>query len=107
MVDSIWKQFEGKAALDRPMDPHFWGAFYSQAVVAWLCAWRGGMASDGLAEAVRRAGRCLVAFDKAKGRDRGVRGKVCERMHAEYIAVASVPVWGSQKEDIVHTAFYK
>ena len=71
LVEGIWAQFEkgGKSHLD----PHYWRAFYSQALVAWLCAWRSGMASEvPLAEAVRRAGRALVKMDKARGHDKGL-----------------------------------
>jgi len=103
VVESIWAQFEGRT---QDLDPHYWGAFYSQVLVAWLCAWRSGMSSEALAEAVRRAGRALIAMDAARGKNVGVRARVRERMHEEYVGLAHVPVWGAQEKDIVHVTFY-
>jgi len=104
VVDSVWAQFEGN---EKHMDPHFWGALYSQALVAWLCAWRGGMASaEGLAEAVRRAGRALVRMDQVRHKSEVVHERVRERLHEDYIALSHVPVWGAQDKDVVYTAFY-
>merc|ERR1719198_904747 len=80
---------------------------YTQVVGTWLCAWRSGMAADSLAESVRRTGLALVLMDSARGQNAEIRRRVRERLHEEYVTVASTGVWGSLEEDIVYCTFYR
>lgn len=103
VAELIWSQFDDPLA----HDPHYWGAFYTQIVGTWLCAWRSGVVVDGLAESVRRAGVALVCMDGARGGNADTRRRVRERLHEEYVTVASTGVWGSLEEDVVYCTFYK
>ena len=103
-AELIWAQFESEPSAH---DPHYWGALYSQVVGAWLCAWRSGMAADGLAQSVKRAGAALVKMDAAHGRKADIRRRVRERLHEEYVTAASIGVWGSLEGDVVYCTFYQ
>jgi len=102
VAEQVWSHFDDP----NQHDPHYWGAFYTQVVGTWLCAWRGGMAADGLAESVKRAGALLVRMDGARGKSSEMRRRVRERLHEEYVTVASTGVWGSLEADVVYSTFY-
>jgi len=107
VVTAIWKPFDGspkKQPVD--LDPHYYGAFYTQALVAWLCAWRAGMATEEPIEVVQRAGRAVVRWKSTTSRNKHDVQRVCERMHLEYLALSHEPVWGSREKDIVWKAFF-
>lgn len=103
---AIWGPLE--ASKPKELDPHFYGALYSQALVAWLCARNSGMASEGLAEVVRRCGRVLVRWRQSSPKNQSGHGqRVGERIHAEYLALSHQPVWGSREADPVYAAFFR
>jgi hypothetical protein len=104
-VDAIFHPFE----TGRPqLDGHYIGALYVQAVVPWLCAWRGGGKTDALAANVRRAGRAICRWleQAPRGAKSDLRRRVCERLHQEYAALACSSVWGGQDSDPVWKAFF-
>lgn len=109
VVDAIWRPFERGSGQPHDLDPHFHGALYSQALVAWLCAWRSGMATDGLVGVVQRCGRNLVRWKQTTKQHKANHGwkRVRERIHAEYLALSHEPIWGSREKDIVWAAFFK
>ena len=101
----LWKPFD--QTTPENLDPHFFGALYTQACVAWLCALRTGMSTERLAENVRRAGRSLCRWKATCGRPQHDIRRATERMHPEYMMLTSEPIYGSQKKDIVYQAFFK
>ena len=106
-VDAIFAPFEQPEGRSVPaLNPHFIGALYMQAVVPWLCAWRGGAKTDVLAATVRRAGHaCCRWLKHAQGSRADNRRGARERLHAEYAELCSSPVWGGQGKDPVWSAF--
>ena len=65
------------------------------------------MATDSLAESVRRAGTALVRMDRARGARADIRSRVRERLHEDYVTAASMGCWRSLEADIVYRTFYK
>jgi hypothetical protein len=106
-VEAVFSPFERPGKPPPPLDPHYYGALYMQAAVPWLCAWRGGAQTETLAALVRRAGHALCRWLAAapRGQAAGFRRRACERLHAEYAQLCSLPVWGGQEQDIVWKAF--
>ena len=108
VVAAIWRPFERGAREPNELDPHYHGALYTQALVAWLCAWRSGMATDGLVAVVQRCGRNLVEWRRTtKMHKDSCTGRVRERLHTEYLQLSHEPIWGSRDADPVWQAFYK
>jgi len=113
-VDAIFAPFEREGADSPALDGHYIGALYMQAVVPWLCAWRGGGKTDVLASCVRRAGHAVVKWLDAQsgGGHRGgarraeLRLRIRERLHQEYAQLACTPVWGGQDDDPVWKAMF-
>ena len=95
VVAAIWHPFERGAREPNELDPHYHGALYTQALVAWLCAWRSGMATDGLVAVVQRCGRNLVEWKRTtKMHKDSCTGRVRERLHTEYLQLSHEPIWG-------------
>lgn len=105
VVAAIWKPFEQASPND--LDPHYHGALYTQALVAWLCAWRSGMATDGLVAVVQRCGRNLVQWKKKTKTHQGDWQRVRERIHAEYLTLSHEPIWTSKDKDPVWQNFFR
>jgi hypothetical protein len=82
------------------------GAVVTQALVAWLCAWRANAATHTLRNIVRRAGVAAVHCYEAHDRNPTVKKGARERIHLEYLSLSHVPIWGSQEEDVVWRAFF-
>jgi hypothetical protein len=107
VVTAIWGPFERGAREPNDLDPHFHGALYTQALVAWMCAWRSGMATDGLVAVVQRCARNLVEWKRTTTIHKDTcRGRVRERLHTEYLQLSHGPIWGSRDADPVWQAFY-
>lgn len=105
VVSNLWKPFDQNRPAN--LDPHFYGALYTQACVAWLCALRTGMSTERLADNIRRAGRSLCRWKATCGRPQHDIRRTNERMHREYLMLTSEPIYGSQQKDIVYQAFFK
>ena len=91
-----------------PLDSHFYGALYEQAVVPWICAARGGGPSgEAAADIVRRVARAVVHCYAARGRPADMRRRFRERCHAEYVRLTHGPVWPSEGADPVWTTFFE
>mmetsp|Transcript_9070 Transcript_9070/g.15545 ORF Transcript_9070/g.15545 Transcript_9070/m.15545 type:complete len:865 (+) Transcript_9070:125-2719(+) len=107
-IEVILEPFERPSPV--VLDAHFYGALYTQSLVPWPCAWRSGASSRTLLALVQRTGRavvhCLDRVPKNERERRDFRRRVPERMQFEYIQLARVPVWGSQKADPIWNAFY-
>jgi len=103
VVAAIWRPFERGASEPNELDPHYHGAFYKQALVAWLCAWRSGMATDGLVSVVQRCGPEISSEWKrtTKMHKDSCTGRVRERLHTEYLQLSHEPIWGSRDADPV------
>merc|ERR1711904_618831 len=82
------------------------GALVTQALVAWLCAWRANVATRTLQNIVRRAGLAAVHCYEAHNRNPALKKGARERIHLEYLTLSHVPMWGSEDEDVVWKAFF-
>lgn len=82
------------------------GALVTQALVAWLCAWRANVATRTLRNIVRRAGLAAVHCYEAHNRNPTLKKGARERIHLEYLTLSHVPIWGSEDEDVVWKAFF-
>lgn len=82
------------------------GAVVTQALVAWLCAWRADAATRTLRSTVRRAGLAAVHCYEAYNRNPTIAVGARERIHLEYLSLNHVPIWGSQEQDVVWQAFF-
>merc|ERR1712137_585664 len=89
------------------LDGHYIGALYMQAVVPWLCAWRSGAQTGALSAIVQRTGHAICRWlnKQAPGQKAELRQRVCERLHNEYVILASSPVWGGEHSDPVWKAY--
>mmetsp|Transcript_32549 Transcript_32549/g.82022 ORF Transcript_32549/g.82022 Transcript_32549/m.82022 type:complete len:741 (-) Transcript_32549:269-2491(-) len=101
-VEAMMTPIEGSNAAK--LDPHFYGALYTQAVTPWLCAWRGGASTKTAAEHVRRAGRVIVHGVRKHKIDRKA---IQQRLVEDYVQLAHEPVWGGQQEDVLYQTVYK
>uniref|UniRef100_A0A7S1HBD3 RING-type domain-containing protein n=1 Tax=Hemiselmis andersenii TaxID=464988 RepID=A0A7S1HBD3_HEMAN len=101
-VEAIMSPIEGCSA--EKLDPHFYGALYSQAVCPWLCAWRGEASTATAAEHVRRVGRAIAYGVKKHNVD---RERVKDRLVDDYVMMAHEPVWGGQQRDALYQALYR
>lgn len=104
-VEVILEPFERKVPVT--LHGHFYGAIYMQAMVPWLCAWRGGMSTIALQATVQRVVRAIVHVHRALGKRSDLRQQVTERIHPEYVTLSHTAVWGSQEADPVWCTFYK
>lgn len=102
VVEAIWKPFDHQP---HELDPHYYGALYTQALVAWLCAWRSGMATAGLVANVQRCGNVLVKWKGATKQHKHDWRRVRDRLHDEYIMLSHEPIWGSRELDPVWKTF--
>jgi len=82
------------------------GALVTQALVAWLCAWRANAATKTLSSIVQRAGIAAVHCYEAHKQNPTVKAGVRQRIHLEYLALNHVPIWGSQEQDVVWQTFF-
>lgn len=105
VVDAIWRPFEQRSPHE--LDPHYYGALYTQAIVAWLCAWRSGMATDGLVAVVQRCGRALLKWKQTTAQHKYDWQRARERLHTEYLTLSHEPVWGGRDRDPVWAAFFQ
>merc|ERR1711972_163190 len=103
-VEAILSPFERKSPV--VLDPHYYGALYTQALVPWLCAWRSGTSTATLAALVRRTGVAIVHCYEALGKKADFRRRAPERMHLEYVHIAQEAVWRSARHDVVWNSFY-
>lgn len=101
VVETIFRPFESSSPVD--LDPHFYGALYSQALVSWLCTWRSGMDTSYMAEIVRRCGRVLVLWKRKRNKPDWRRAR--DRFQVEVFKLSHEPVWGSREKDIVFQTF--
>jgi len=111
-VANIYETFEQQSPPDLgcgTLDGHFYGHLYNQVLAAWICAYRGQSSDAAMRTSMRRVGtgivRCIKLWE-GSGRKLGIRGRVAEVMHREYIQVTHEPCWGGKAEDIVWQTFY-
>ena len=97
--------FVGVERSDAALDGAHLGAFYTQALVAWLCA---HMAEDdptgALAQTVRRAGHAVVRLVRADPKRRKDTRAHVEEM---YVEASHEPVWGGREKDIVWAELFQ
>jgi hypothetical protein len=101
-VEALMTPIEGPNA--QKLEPHFYGALYTQALTPWLCAWRGGASTRTAAEHVRRVGRSIAHGIK---KHRINKKEITQRLVADYVMLSHEPVWGGQQSDVLYQAVYK
>jgi len=82
------------------------GALISQALVAWLSAWRAGSSTAALQSIVQRVGRASANCMENYKHDQRLLREAKQRILLEYLALSHVPIWGSQDADIIWQTFY-
>mmetsp|Transcript_20263 Transcript_20263/g.68971 ORF Transcript_20263/g.68971 Transcript_20263/m.68971 type:complete len:632 (-) Transcript_20263:628-2523(-) len=103
-VESVLAPFERDRRCG--LHPHFMGSLYTQAVVAWLCAFRGGGASEREAAAlVRRVGTAVAKQLRLSGGTCHGR-EAADRVPRRYLDASSAPVWGSAGADEMRKAMH-
>jgi len=103
-VEVILEPFERKTPV--MIFGHFYGALYTQVVVAWLSASQTKtMATAALLKLAKRVGCAIVNCYERLPSKPAMKQVVKERMHPEYPALSSA-IWGSRDADAVWRTFF-
>lgn len=105
-VEAILEPFERVPPVPR-LNGSFFASVYMQAVLPWACAVRSRANADALHALVRRVGAGTARRFNAMGIARRIfRAQGIGSLQREYVELATIPVWGSQAEDLVWQTFY-
>mmetsp|Transcript_41174 Transcript_41174/g.118997 ORF Transcript_41174/g.118997 Transcript_41174/m.118997 type:complete len:733 (-) Transcript_41174:582-2780(-) len=103
-VNLIVEPFERKQPVR--LVGHFYGALYTQALVAWLSARQSNkMETTALSRLVLRVGRAVVHCFTYFGSEPSLKRMIKERMHPEYKSLSPI-LYGSHEADIVWKNFF-